>query len=414
MIKINNVSKMYRLGTVGVATIQDDLKRLWYAMRGKENPFHKVGQENVRDKEGGEYVWALKDVSFSVNKGEVVGLIGKNGAGKSTLLKLLSKVTLPSEGEIVARGRIASLLEVGTGFHPELTGRENIFLNGAILGMKKKEIREKFDRIVSFSGCEKYIDTPVKRYSSGMYVRLAFAVAAHLDPEILIVDEVLAVGDAEFQKKAIGKMKDVSKESARTVLFVSHNMEAIKNLCDRVIYMEKGKVVADGKPDDIITKYLEKNTEARKYIEYDDTNAPGNSIAKLKAISVEAIDGRNFITVNTPLKIVIKFFLSEPMKTNLSLNLQTSIGEWAFETSTASVFLEPGEHMAECIIPKELLNDKMYVVSFYLVKDQSKAVHYFEDCIAFNVDEEREKSNWHGQIPGVLRPKLEFQILDQN
>ncbi len=205
MIKIEDVSKMYKLGLVSSATLQDDVKRMWYKWRGKEDPFLKIGEENKRDTKGGDYVWALKDINFEVPQGEVLGIIGKNGAGKSTLLKLLSKVTKPSTGSIKTRGRIASLLEVGTGFHPELTGRENIFLNGAILGMSKIEIRSKFDEIVDFSGCERYIDTPVKRYSSGMYVRLAFAVAAHLEPEILVVDEVLAVGDVEFQKKQLEK-----------------------------------------------------------------------------------------------------------------------------------------------------------------------------------------------------------------
>ncbi len=237
ILKVENVSKQYRLGTIGTGTISHDLNRLFARIRGKEDPYLKIGETNDRAKKGKtEYVWALKEITFEVKRGEVLGIIGKNGAGKSTLLKILSKVTGPTTGSIKSKGRIASLLEVGTGFHPEMTGKENIFLNGAILGMTKKEIELKLDEIVDFSGCERYIDTPVKRYSSGMKVRLAFAVAAFLEPDILVVDEVLAVGDAEFQKKAIGKMQDISNTDGRTVLFVSHNMAAVQSLCTRGWY----------------------------------------------------------------------------------------------------------------------------------------------------------------------------------
>lgn len=255
VLKIENISKQYRLGQVGTGTLGDDLKRWWFRINGKEDPFLKVGEKNDREKQGGEYVRALSNLNFEVKKGEVVGIIGKNGAGKSTLLKLLSQVTSPTEGTIKVKGRIAALLEVGTGFHPELTGRENIYLNGAILGMTKKEINAKFDEIIAFSGVAKYIDTPVKRYSSGMKVRLGFAVAAHLEPEILVVDEVLAVGDAEFQKKSIGKMQDVAG-TGKTVLFVSHNMISVKSLCERGIVLDKGEIVYDGPVDDAVAFYL--------------------------------------------------------------------------------------------------------------------------------------------------------------
>ena len=244
ILKVENLSKQYRLGLVGTGTLGHDLNRWWSKVRGKEDPYLKVGESNDRSTKGtSEYVWALKDINFEVQQGEVLGIIGKNGAGKSTLLKILSKVTGPTTGEIKTKGRIASLLEVGTGFHPEMTGKENVFLNGAILGMTKKEIESKLTEIVEFSGCERYIDTPVKRYSSGMTVRLAFAVAAFLEPDILIIDEVLAVGDAEFQKKAIGKMKNISEGDGRTVLFVSHNMAAIQSLCSRVILLENGEIL---------------------------------------------------------------------------------------------------------------------------------------------------------------------------
>ena len=257
ILKAENISKQYRLGIVGTGTIGHDLNRWWANIRGKEDPYLKVGSVNDRStKADSEYVWALKDVNFEVQKGEVLGIIGKNGAGKSTLLKILSRVTIPTTGEIKTKGRIASLLEVGTGFHPELTGRENIYLNGAILGMSKAEIKAKEEEIIAFSGCERYVETPVKRYSSGMRVRLAFAVAAFLEPDILVIDEVLAVGDAEFQKKAIGKMQDISKGEGRTVLFVSHNMVSILNLCSRVICMEHGKIIADGPTEETIGFYL--------------------------------------------------------------------------------------------------------------------------------------------------------------
>ncbi|HQK40232.1 MAG TPA: ABC transporter ATP-binding protein, partial [Flavobacterium alvei] len=242
ILKAENISKQYRLGQVGTGTLSHDLNRWWHQLRGKEDPYLKIGEVNDRSIKGeSDYVWALQDINFEVERGEVLGIIGKNGAGKSTLLKILSKVTAPTTGSIKSRGRIASLLEVGTGFNGEMTGRENIYLNGAILGMTKKEIASKLDEIIEFSGCERYIDTPVKRYSSGMTVRLAFAVAAFLEPEILVVDEVLAVGDAEFQKKAIGKMQDISRSGGRTVLFVSHNMAAVKQLCTRGVLMENGK-----------------------------------------------------------------------------------------------------------------------------------------------------------------------------
>lgn len=257
-IEFNNISKQYRLGLVSTRTLSHDLNRWWTVnVLRKEDPYLKIGETNDRSSKGNsEYVWALKDINFKVEQGDVVGIIGKNGAGKSTLLKLLSKVTGPTTGTIKARGRIGSLLEVGTGFHPEMTGRENIFMNGAILGMNKKEIQSKLDEIVDFSGCERYIDTPVKRYSSGMMVRLGFAVAAHLDPEILVVDEVLAVGDAEFQKKAIGKMQDVSKGEGRTVLFVSHNMASVRKLCNNGVLLENGGVKFIGTIEHTISKYL--------------------------------------------------------------------------------------------------------------------------------------------------------------
>lgn len=262
ILKVEDISKQYRLGLVGTGTLGHDLNRFWHRLRGKDDPYLKVGTINDRSvKATSEYVWALRDINFEVQQGEVLGIIGKNGAGKSTLLKLLSRVTSPTTGTIKSKGRIASLLEVGTGFHPELTGRENIYLNGAILGMTKAEISEKIDEIIEFSGCEMYIDTPTKRYSSGMTVRLAFAVAAHLEPDILVVDEVLAVGDAEFQKKAIGKMQEISSGEGRTVLFVSHNMASVSSLCTRAIVLGNGAIVFEGATEDAVEYYLENSSK---------------------------------------------------------------------------------------------------------------------------------------------------------
>lgn len=281
VIEVEGLSKQYRLGEVGRKTLHDDVNRWLHRIMGRSDPYLKIGEENETSKKGsGDYVWALKDINFKVCRGDVLGIIGRNGAGKSTLLKILSKVTVPTTGQIKIKGRIASLLEVGTGFHPELSGRNNIFLNGAILGMTKKEIQSKFDEIVDFSGVERYIDTPVKRYSSGMYVRLAFAVAAYLEPDILIVDEVLAVGDAEFQKKCLGKMKDVSEKDGRTVLFVSHNMEAIIKLCSRIIYLKNGLLVNEGLPANIINNYLKSG----------DTNEDIINLEKIKRLKTSALN----------------------------------------------------------------------------------------------------------------------------
>ncbi|MES2837176.1 MAG: ABC transporter ATP-binding protein [Bacteroidota bacterium] len=293
VIKVENLGKQYRLGKVGTGTISHDLNRWWATVRGKEDPYLKVGDVNDRSQKGlSDFVWALKDINFEVKQGEVLGIIGKNGAGKSTLLKILSRVTSPTIGDVKAKGRIASLLEVGTGFHPDLSGRENVFLNGAILGMTKQEISSKFDEIIDFSGVERYIDTPVKRYSSGMYVRLAFAVAAHLEPEILIVDEVLAVGDAEFQKKCLGKMKDVSGQG-RTVLFVSHNMAAVKGLCTHGIVLENGRHTFSGTNEEAINFYSQKSESLSQTELSERTDRKGNG--KMKIYDIQFINESNLL-----------------------------------------------------------------------------------------------------------------------
>ena len=308
-IEFNNVSKQYRLGLVSTKTLTHDLNRWWQTtILKKEDPYLKIGETNNRASKGNsDYVWALQNIDFKVEQGDVVGIIGKNGAGKSTLLKLLSKVTAPTTGSIRAKGRIASLLEVGTGFHPEMTGRENIFMNGAILGMTKHEIRSKLDEIVDFSGCERYLDTPVKRYSSGMMVRLGFAVAAHLDPEILVVDEVLAVGDAEFQKKAIGKMQDVSKGEGRTVLFVSHNMESVKKLCKYGVLLENGNLKEIGDVSDIIASYINNNENLiNGYEEIAANKHFGETLRDLEYISIKMRNDPNEIAREESLEFDMK------------------------------------------------------------------------------------------------------------
>ena len=313
VLHVENLSKQYRIGEIGTGTLSHDLKRWWAQMRGKEDPFSMVGQVNDRTKKAeSDFVWALKDIDFKVQKGEVLGIIGKNGAGKSTLLKLISRVTAPTTGSIKARGRIASLLEVGTGMHPEMTARENIYLNGAILGMTKKEIAIKFDEIVDFAGCALYIDTPVKRYSSGMRVRLGFAVAAFLEPEILIVDEVLAVGDAEFQKKAIGKMKEVSQGGGRTVLFVSHNMGSIRTLCSRAIVLNQGQLVYDAPADEAVNFYLTTQKEKASINLENRTDRLGNGkllFTNITFLSRNSSISFNFVNKNKSLlsKKVNKF-----------------------------------------------------------------------------------------------------------
>lgn len=290
VIEFNNVGKQYILGTIGTGTLSQDLNRWWARIRGKEDPFLKIGDTNDRTQKGdSHFVWALRDISFKVEQGDVVGIIGKNGAGKSTLLKILSRVTSPTTGDIKIKGRIASLLEVGTGFHPEMTGRENIFMNGSIMGMTKAEIKSKFDEIVDFAGVAKYVDTPVKRYSSGMMVRLGFAIAAHLEPEILVVDEVLAVGDAEFQKKAIGKMQDVSKGEGRTVLFVSHNMAAVRSLCTRGVMLKNGIVNYIGSIPDTLNHYLNEGIDQQQGRIIDNIKWTKNTL-KIRQITINGTE----------------------------------------------------------------------------------------------------------------------------
>lgn len=346
VIKAENVSKIYRLGEIGTGTISYDLQRWWARIRGKEDPFLRIGQTNVRSEKGSsDVVYSLQNINFEVQQGNAVGIIGRNGAGKSTLLKILSRVTTPTTGSIKVKGRVASLLEVGTGFHPELTGRENIFLNGAILGMTKKEIRGKFDEIVDFSGVERYIDTPVKRYSSGMYVRLAFAVAAHLEPEILVVDEVLAVGDADFQRKALGKMQDVSSKEGRTVLFVSHNMTSIQNLCEKIIFLEHGMVKEIGRTDEVIYSYLTSKKMANHALS-EITQRKGNGKLKFMdgKVSGGAMNAESIAETFSDMKVDLHFETAPGLVYNsarIDIGINNLLGDRVAWLSTDTIGIKP-------------------------------------------------------------------------
>jgi lipopolysaccharide transport system ATP-binding protein len=418
-ISVEQVSKLYQLGQVGTGTLSHDLNRWWHRLRGKEDPYMKLGQENRRDASGGDWVWALRDINFKVQQGEVLGIIGKNGAGKSTLLKLLSRVTSPTTGTIRAKGRIASLLEVGTGFHPELTGRENIFLNGAILGMTRAEIRKKFDEIVDFSGVERYIDTPVKRYSSGMYVRLAFAVAAHLESEILIVDEVLAVGDAEFQSKCLGKMGEVSKTKGRTVLFVSHNMGAVKNLCSHTVFMERGTVSMVGETRDVIERYLSGDAEVDR-CKYWQKDFPGKNGVRLHSIKVADDTGsiENALTSTTPIKVYVEYELTSEVKDlRVVVNLLSFDGTEILSTSdfnyqSESRLREPGIYTSELTIPPDFLNLSRYYISIDIDVPLTEAF-VIGESVGFNVTEliHNELGITLSKKPsGVIHPKLTWKI----
>ncbi|RZK37455.1 MAG: ATP-binding cassette domain-containing protein [Hymenobacter sp.] len=376
-IRVESLGKQYRLGEIGTGTISHDLNRWWARIRGKEDPFAQIGEVNDRTTKGqSDYVWSLRDVSFDVKEGEVLGIIGRNGAGKSTLLKVLSKVTSPTTGRIKVKGRIASLLEVGTGFHPELTGRENIFLNGAILGMTKAEIRGKFDEIVDFSGVERYIDTPVKRYSSGMYVRLAFAVAAFLEPEILIVDEVLAVGDAEFQQKCLGRMQDVSRNDGRTVLFVSHNMAAVSNLCTTSLFMRNGTLQSQGPTDQIIDEYISFGKQSvGQVLEADIIYANRSSQAYFNSIAIIS-NGEITSSINMRLEVIVEIVYTitkDDAVVYPSVHLLDNMGTCIFATfngNSANIGvdeffgkpLKRGTYRSRLVIPGNFLNEKNYTI----------------------------------------------------
>lgn len=416
VIQIENLWKEYRLGVIGHGTLTQDLQSWWAKIRGKEDPNSRIapmmkGQEKQIE---GDRFWALQDINLEVKEGDLLGIIGKNGAGKSTLLKILSRVTAPSKGKIKVKGRISSLLEVGTGFHPELTGRENVFLNGAILGMSKKEISGKFDEIVDFSGIEKFIDTPVKRYSSGMYVRLAFAVAAHLEPEILIIDEVLAVGDADFQKKCLGKMKIVSSHG-RTVLFVSHSMPMISALCDKTLLLSAGQIGVIGNTSDVVLNYFNLSHADTSSVDYSQLMV-GDDIVKLHAAKIINEKGvsQSEIDIRESFKIVMEYQLLKEKTVVPNFHIKTMDDVYVMVVHEESVSSSVGKYRVECSVPKYLLNDGAYTIGVAVSSfEKGTNVHFYEqNALSFNIKDpiSETRKGYAGRIPGVVRPQLKWEI----
>lgn len=424
-ISVENLGKKYQIGELErYYTLRDTLTNI---INYPKKFFSNNDREDNSD-DAKEYIWALKDVSFEVKHGEVVGIIGRNGAGKSTLLKVLSRITTPTEGIVRLNGRVASLLEVGTGFHPELTGRENIYLNGSILGMSKKEIERKFDEIVEFAEIEKFLDTPVKRYSSGMYVRLAFAVAAHLEPEILLVDEVLAVGDISFQKKCLGKIDNVAKEG-RTVLFVSHNMGMITALCGNAILLEKGNLTEKGSASDVVLSYYTNGHMSPSYVDYTKINKKvGNDLVELIEGYVKNRNGDvvSEVTIDQEVVIGMRFKILEERSFNNFfpypfMNFISSEGRTVFYSSLPNEQckqIDFGEYLVECVVPKNLLNSGTYFVNFGFADcDNGIKLHFIEEnALCFQVIEDLEdtlydsRNGFSGEIPGVIRPQLKWDI----
>ncbi|MEI6972586.1 MAG: ABC transporter ATP-binding protein [bacterium] len=464
IISVEHLSKRYRLGQIGATTLRDSVERLWHRMRGRDPAEHmgvvgaaarsqtaqvaklsgcqvaKLSESspsscnsttqqpnnlatpssapdsttqqpnNLTTSSLSPDLWALRDVSFEVKRGEVLGIIGRNGAGKSTLLKILSRITEPTSGRAVIRGRVGSLLEVGTGFHPELTGRENIYLNGAILGMRRREITAKFDEIVAFAEVERFIDTPVKRYSSGMYVRLAFAVAAHLDPEILLVDEVLAVGDASFQKKCLGKMGEVAHEG-RTILFVSHNMTAIRSLCRSGLLLDHGCLAGIDDSQKIIDLYIGGDnfaTVRRTWSSPQD--APGSEDFQFKTVEimVDEPHRREFLTVKTPFRVAIELWAIGSGSVNISMQLNQAGGGAVFAVGSQAIQVRPGGVSYVCFVPADLLNDGTYTLEVMIVEG-GVSRYVLHDALVFEIHDVPREGGWLGKWPGVVRPTMQWE-----
>ena len=417
-IKIENVSKQYRLGLVSTGTLSHDLNRWWATkVMRKEDPYLKIGEVNDRTTKGSsDYVWALKDINMEIKQGDVVGIIGKNGAGKSTLLKLLSRVTAPTTGTISYKGRIASLLEVGTGFHPELTGRENIYMNGAIMGMSKAEITRKLDEIVDFSGCERYLDTPVKRYSSGMTVRLGFAIAAHIEPDILVVDEVLAVGDAEFQKKAIGKMQDVSRGEGRTVLFVSHNMKSIRRLCRTGVLLENGTIKCTGDVGYVVDKYLslyQDNDGLKGNVVFESDETKTHQFLEAKFVHQDGNVIETPVDVDEEIYLSLKYQVRKSVCAHLAfyfMNLQEEIVWYEERTDFYKhyVDLETGVYSSIIKIPNPFLKPGRYSLTIGFM-DMNRKVNDLQKDI-LNIEISDKKIFRIGDRAGSIYFPIEWNI----
>ncbi|MBF0625676.1 MAG: ABC transporter ATP-binding protein [Magnetococcales bacterium] len=419
-LMMEDVSKQYRLGEVGSGTFAHDLNRWFAKILGRPDPLAPVGREEDQIAANGKLMWALRGIDIAIEQGSVVGIIGHNGAGKSTLLKLLSRVTAPTTGRIGIRGRLASLLEVGTGFHPDLTGRENVFLNGAIMGMNRREIQARLDEIVAFAGVAKYIDTPVKRYSSGMHVRLAFAVAAHLEPDILIVDEVLAVGDADFQAKCLGKMEDVSQKSGRTILFVSHNMAAVQRLCPQAILLEQGRVVMEGKTPQVISQYLDSAKVAMRLTRWEPDYCPATSQVRLYSIAVRDIAGRldSLLSTLNEIRIEIDYALLQDIpELRVAIQLIDADAIVLFSSSdcldkTGRKMRRAGRYRSICRIPPGLMTVGRYVVQVFIEVPLGDVLIGKQE-VQFEINE--LGLNPLGRTvkpvpPGVMLPILEWQI----
>lgn len=410
VIEARNIAKKYRLGITGTGSFRQDLK-YWFNKKMRQQSaafFEGAGHADQRD------LWALRDVSFQIRQGEIWGIVGANGAGKSTLLKIVSRIVQPTNGSVHGRGTIGSLLEVGTGFHPELSGRENIYISGYLLGMKKAQVKARFDEIIEFSGIEKFIDTPVKRYSSGMYVRLAFSVAAHLEPDILIMDEVLAVGDTAFQKKCLDKMQAVANDRNRTIIFVSHNMQAITHLCQHAMWLHQGQVVASGEADTVVSKYVGSLQRNALQQEWDDPQlAPGNEYVRI--LSLTLVPGEPFngqvIDVRTPL--LVRFTIWNELEgatLNAGLHLFNYAGECIFDVASPVATCSKGLVQGECQVPGNFLNDGAYYFSLIIVRDTSIPVYYHEAGIHFEVEDYRENTTWFGKWKGAVRPHFPFRF----
>jgi len=406
-ISVENVWKQYRKGQTGYHTLREDI----YNITGR---IISLGGEKKRETDA-EHIWALKDVSFQIEQGEKVGIIGRNGSGKTTMLRLLAGITRPNHGKITVKGRLGVLIEIMAGFHPELSGRENVYLNGAIMGMSQKEIKRKFDEIVAFAELENFIDTPIKRYSSGMHVRLGFSVAAHLDPDILLVDEVLAVGDAAFQKKCLGKM-GASAQEGRTVLFVSHNMVAVQSLCSRAIWLKDGKAIKDGQAGQVVSDYLKTvSVSSTEHVWNDMGTAPGNERVRLRRACVRPENGcaSDPITILTPFVMEFECWNLEPdASLNLSLHLYDEQGILVFQTAPINEPVWYGRHFptglfrSVCHVPGDLLNDGMHRLRLLVASDQNLVIDQ-DDILTFNVyDSTERRGGYHGKIPGVIRPQL--------